>query len=88
MIEKKITIKNKLGLHARPCSLVVKLATSFRSDIRIKKYDMTINAKSILGVMMLAAEFGSVIELIIDGVDEEEALEKMEELFESKFDEE
>ena len=76
MIKKKIIVQNKLGLHARPSALLVKLANQFRSEFHIRKDDMTINGKSILGVMMLAAEYLSEIELIVDGVDEEYLLKK------------
>jgi len=85
MIRKKITIVNKLGMHARPATLVVKAATKYRSDFRIVKDDMEINGKSIMGVMTLAAEFGSELELVADGVDEEYLIREMEELFASKF---
>ena len=87
MIKKTITIKNKLGLHARPCSLIVKATSNFRSEIKFQKEDILVNGKSIMGVMMLAAEFGSELEIIVDGVDEEAALETIENLFESKFNE-
>jgi phosphocarrier protein len=88
MISKKVKIINQLGLHARPCSMLVKTASKFRSDFRIRKDDMTVNGKSILGVMMLAAECGCVIELILDGVDQEEALVEIENIILLKFDEE
>ncbi len=85
MIRKKITVQNRLGLHARPSSLLVRLANKFRSDFHIRKEDMLINGKSIMGVMMLAAEFQSEIELVADGVDEEFLLEEVEKLFIDKF---
>ncbi len=85
MFRKKIMIQNRLGLHARPSSLLVKLANKFRSEFHIRKDDMTINGKSIMGVMMLAAEFQSEIELIADGVDEEYLIEEVEKLFLEKF---
>jgi len=88
MIEKKIKVINKLGLHARPSSLLVKLAILFRSDIKIRKDDMEVNGKSIMGVMMLAAECGSELTIIINGVDEIAAFEQIERLFLSKFEEE
>jgi len=87
MIEKKIKVINKLGLHARPSSMLVKLAILFRSDIKIRKEDMEVNGKSIMGVMMLAAECGSELSFIIDGVDEIAAFEQIERLFLSKFEE-
>ena len=88
MIRKKILVQNKHGLHARPCSLLVKAASQFRSEFKIEKDDLNVNGKSIMGVMMLAAEYGSELELILDGVDEEEALETIESLFVAKFNEE
>ncbi|OPX29572.1 MAG: phosphocarrier protein HPr [Candidatus Cloacimonas sp. 4484_143] len=88
MIRKRIVIVNKLGMHARPATLVVKTATKYRSEFTILKDDMEINGKSIMGVMTLAAEFGSELELVADGVDEEYLIKEMEELFASKFGEE
>ncbi|MDZ4122065.1 MAG: HPr family phosphocarrier protein [Candidatus Cloacimonadaceae bacterium] len=86
---KKISVKvqNKLGLHARPSALLVKAATKFRSDFFIEKDGMKINGKSIMGVMMLAAEGGSTIDLVADGVDEDYLLEEIQRLIDSKFDE-
>lgn len=88
MIRKKIIIENSLGLHARPSTMVVKTATKFRSDFHIRKDDMLVNGKSIMGVMTLAAEQNSELELIADGVDEEYLLKEIMELFENKFGEE
>lgn len=87
MVQKKVTVENKLGLHARPCSLLVKAANHFRSEIKISKDDMEVNGKSIIGVMTLAASQGTELILIADGADEEYALEKLASLFEEKFDE-
>jgi phosphocarrier protein len=81
----KITVQNKLGLHARPSSLLIKTAQNFRSEFKIVKEDMEVNGKSIMGVMMLAAECGSELELIADGADEEFMLDELVKLFESKF---
>ncbi len=88
MIRKKIKIENKLGLHARPATMIVKTATQYRSDCRLIKDDMDINGKSIMGVMMLAAEYGSEIELVTDGIDEEHLMNELVNLFKSKFNEE
>lgn len=85
MIQRTVTVKNKLGLHARPSALVVKAATKYRSDFHITKDGMEINGKSIMGVMMLAAECGSVLELRANGVDEEYLLDEISELIESGF---
>lgn len=85
MIERKLTVTNKLGLHARPSAKVVKLATQFKSEVSLTKGDMTINAKSMLGVMALAAEFGSKLILKVEGEDEKEAVRQITRLFKDKF---
>ena len=88
MASKEITIINKLGLHARPSALLVKTASRFKSEIFLRKDDLEVNGKSIMGVMMLAAEMGSKLTIIVQGSDEKEALEAMVKVFESKFGEE
>ncbi|MBW6515588.1 MAG: HPr family phosphocarrier protein [Candidatus Cloacimonetes bacterium] len=88
MIKKKIIVENKLGLHARPCAMLVKTASKYRSDLLIKKDNIEVNGKSIMGVMMLAAEYKSELELIANGVDEEFMVDEISELFKSKFNEE
>jgi phosphotransferase system HPr (HPr) family protein len=84
----KVTIKNKLGLHARPAALFVQLANRFKCDIFVNKNGVEVNGKSIMSVMMLAAESGS--EIIIRGVGEDarEAVKALTELVESGFEEE
>lgn len=88
MIEREITIINKLGLHARPAARLVQRASSFESDIKIKRHNLEVNAKSIMGVMMLAAELGSKVTIIAEGPDEEEAAEAIVRVIQSKFGEE
>ncbi|MBT3169143.1 MAG: HPr family phosphocarrier protein [Candidatus Cloacimonetes bacterium] len=88
MLRKTVEITNKLGMHARPATMIVKIATRFRSEFKIIKDNMEINGKSIMGVMTLAAEYGSKLELLVDGVDEEHLLNEISELFISKFGEE
>lgn len=88
MKRKEVEIKNKLGLHARPASLLVKLAGKFESEIQLAKDDTEINAKSILGVMMLAAGPGQSITISADGPDAEEAVDAIASLIESGFGEE
>jgi phosphocarrier protein len=88
MKRKEVEIKNKLGLHARPASLLVKLAGKFESEIQLAKDDTEINAKSILGVMMLAAGPGQSITISADGPDAEEAIDAIASLIESGFGEE
>ncbi len=88
MKRKEVEIKNKLGLHARPASMVVKLAGKYQSEIQLIKEDTEINAKSILGVMMLAAGPGQKVVITADGEDEAEAVQALGELIESGFGEE
>ena len=88
MIEKKVKICNKLGLHARPAALVVKTAEQFVSEILLLKDGIQVNGKSIMGVMMLAAAYGSEIILRANGPDKEAAVDALETLIQSKFDEE
>lgn len=85
MIKKELTIKNKTGLHARPAALLVKTTGKFKSEIFISKDGYKVNGKSIMGVMTLAAESGSVIEISVDGLDEEEAMLALEDLINNKF---
>jgi phosphocarrier protein len=85
MIEKIIQVENKLGLHARPSAMLVKAATKYRSEFHIEKEGMKINGKSIMGVMMLAAECGSELNILIDGPDEEYLLKEIIQMFSSRF---
>ena len=88
MITRKVTIKNRAGLHTRPAAAIVKTAARFQSDFLIFKDQFEINGKSIIGVMTLAAEQGSVLELRFNGPDEEKAAAAVVDLFERGFDEE
>lgn len=74
MIEREVVLAGKHGLHARPAAEFVKLASRFHSDIELSKGDMTVDGKSIMGVMMLAAECGSPLRLRAKGRDENEAM--------------
>ena len=85
MIKSTITISNKLGLHARASAKFTKLTGSFSSDVHLSRNGRRVNAKSIMGVMMLAAGVGSVIEIEAEGVDEREAMAALRLLIESKF---
>jgi phosphocarrier protein HPr len=82
-----IEIKNKLGLHARAAAKLVHAAARFKSDLKIRKGDEEVDAKSILGILLLAAGRGSVITVKANGEDEREALDAIEKLIEAKFDE-
>ena len=85
MMERQVQIVNKLGLHARPAAEIVKTAAKFESNITLTRDDLEVNGKSIMGVMMLAAEFGSTITLRADGPDEDQAVEALAALVASKF---
>ncbi len=85
MVSQKVTVKNEAGLHARPASVLVKVASRFKSEFYIRMYGYEVNGKSILGVMTLAAESGAEMELILDGPDEDEALNAIVTVFENKF---
>ena len=85
MIKATLTISNKLGLHARASAKFTKLASSFRSEVWMTRNERRVNAKSIMGVMMLAAGLGSQIELEVDGPDEEAAMKALSDLVNDKF---
>ena len=85
MVNKEITIINKLGLHARAAAKFVTMASVFESDIQLAKGDRVVNGKSIMGVMMLAAAKGSQLEIIADGKDEAEAVVMLAELVDKRF---
>jgi len=87
MIQEKVVIKNKLGLHARPAAMFVKTAAKFKSDVFLGRDEQEVNGKSIMGVMMLAAEMGSTLTLTVKGEDEKEALAALIALIENKFEE-
>jgi len=85
MIKTSITISNKLGLHARASAKLTKLAGSFKSEVSLTRNDRRVNAKSIMGVMMLAAGIGSVVDIEVDGPDEQAALDALVALINDKF---
>lgn len=87
MISRNLIIINKLGLHARAASKLVSKAAQFESDIIIDKQGNRVNAKSIMGVMMLAASKGAEVVLEVDGADEESCMEALAELINNRFDE-
>lgn len=84
-IEKTLTIKNQLGLHARAAAELVKITGEFRSDITLNKNSIQVNGKSIMGIMMLAASKGSKIIVSIEGPDAKECMEAVEKIFNDKF---
>ncbi len=85
MIQSSITISNKLGLHARASAKLTKLAGSFRSDIHLSRNGRRVNAKSIMGVMMLAAGLGATVDIEADGPDEAEAMAALRALIDGRF---
>ena len=87
MTKKEIKILNELGIHARPAGMIANTSSRFICDIKIIKDKMEVNAKSIMGIMTLAAGKGTVITIVTNGADEVKALEAIGELFLKKFDE-
>ena len=85
VVSKEMLIVNRLGLHARAAAQLVKLANSFTSEITIEREDEQVNAKSIMGILMLAAACGSRIQVTVDGEDAEAAIMAIEELVNDGF---
>jgi phosphocarrier protein HPr len=85
MSEQTTQVKNKFGLHARPAAEFVKLATQFQSEIWVRKQDLEVNGKSIMGMMMLAAECGAEITIRADGDDSGEAVDRLIALVNNRF---
>lgn len=85
MSEQTIQIRNKYGLHARPAAEFVKLATQFQCEIWVRKQELEVNGKSIMGMMMLAAECGAEITIRADGDDEKEAIDRLISLVNNRF---
>lgn len=85
MIKTTLTISNKLGLHARASAKLTKLATSFKSEVFMSRNGRRVNAKSIMGVMMLAAGLGAEVDLEVDGPDEQDAIRALTDLINDKF---
>jgi phosphocarrier protein len=85
MIKTTVTISNKLGLHARASAKLTKLAGSFNSDVHLSRNSRRVNAKSIMGVMMLAAGMGAEVEVETSGVDEQQAMDALLALINDKF---
>lgn len=88
MIEKTFSVPNKMGLHARPAALFVQTTNQFDSEIRVAKDGIEVNGKSVMGLMMLAAEHGSNLKITIWGTDEGKMLSAIEKIFQRKFEEE
>ena len=87
MISKEVVINNQVGLHARPATFFIQKANEFKSSIWVEKEDRRVNAKSLLGVLSLGIVKGTVVTLIADGADEEEAIDTLSALIDSDFSE-
>lgn len=87
MTKRQVTIINKAGMHTRPASAIVKIASKYKSEFTISRDNYEVNGKSIIGVMTLAAEKGAVLTLKFDGPDEDEFAEEMVDFFNRGFDE-
>jgi phosphocarrier protein HPr len=83
--EREVTVANRNGLHARPAAEIVKTASKFKSDITMVREELEVNGKSIMGVMMLAAEFGSTLLVRANGPDAQQAVEAIANLITGKF---
>ena len=87
MISKEVTINNQVGLHARPATFFIQKANEFKSSIWIEKDDRRVNAKSLLGVLSLGIVKGTAVNIVADGVDENEAIATLSALISSDFSE-
>jgi len=85
MVQVTVKIKNRAGMHTRPASMIVKLAAKYKSDFYIIKDNFQINGKSIIGIMSLAAEYGSELTLKFDGPDEKKASDELVNYFDDGF---
>ena len=88
MTEQMITVSNRAGIHARPAAVLVQAAKDYKSNIYFEKGNEKINAKSIMGILTLAAAYKTELKIIAEGEDEKQAVETMVRLFEDKFEEE
>ena len=87
MVQKEVTIKNRAGIHARPAAMIVQKANEFDSQIFLEKENNRINGKSIMGIITLGAGYKTTLQVIVEGTDEEAALEAIVALFENRFEE-
>jgi phosphocarrier protein HPr len=86
-LEKVLVVQNKMGIHARPAAMIVRLTSKFKGEVFFEKDDEQVNGKSIMGLMMLAAGRGSKIRALVQGPDAEQLIKDLEALFERRFDE-
>jgi len=86
-LTKELLVQNKMGIHARPAAMIVRVTNKFKSDVFVEKDEEQVNGKSIMGLMMLAAAKGSTVKFVATGPDAEQMLVELEALFAKKFDE-
>lgn len=86
-LTKELLVQNKMGIHARPAAMIVRITNKFKADVLVEKDDEQVNGKSIMGLMMLAAGKGSKVKFIATGVDAAGMLAELDQLFIRKFDE-
>lgn len=84
---KELVVQNKMGIHARPAAMIVRITNKFKSDVFVEKDDEQVNGKSIMGLMMLAAGKGSKVKFLVSGDDAAAMVHELEGLFARKFDE-
>ena len=84
---KELLVQNKMGIHARPAAMIVRVTNKFKSEVYVEKDEEQVNGKSIMGLMMLAAAKGSTVKFVATGLDAEQMLTDLEALFAKKFDE-
>lgn len=88
MTEKMLTVKNRAGIHARPAAIIAQTANKYQCEVSLSRDDTTVNAKSIMGVITMAAGYNTVLTLRTDGQDEVECANEISALFDSRFEEE
>jgi len=86
-VVKELVVLNKLGIHARPAAMIVRITNKFKSEVFVEKDEEQVNGKSIMGLMMLAAGNGSKVKFVVTGDDAQQMLTELEQLFARKFDE-
>jgi phosphocarrier protein len=86
-VVKELVVQNKLGIHARPAAMIVRITNKFKAEVFVEKDEEQVNGKSIMGLMMLAAGKGSAVKFIATGDDAPQMLSELEQLFARKFDE-
>ena len=86
-LTKELVVQNKMGIHARPAAMIVRVTNRFKADVFVEKDEEQVNGKSIMGLMMLAAGKGSKVKFLANGADAAQMLSEIEQLFERKFDE-